>query len=181
MSTRATYQFNGGHTVYIHHDGYPTGAAVYFYNMLTHPNERGGFATRFIRANDGAELTGSHDSHGDTDYRYTLYGDGVDSMITVYGFRGDGDGDGEYRAYSRELHKFIEEHSENIENFKPFKLVDLDYVTTWLNEVTAKRLLGDAYRTETIWKQNGHTRGANWDALQKRINNIRAAFPELNK
>jgi hypothetical protein len=78
MSTRATYKIvsEGGQpniTLYIHHDGYPEGAAEYFYNLLNVENRRGGWATQMIRANDGAEITGSHELHGDTEYRYNLY------------------------------------------------------------------------------------------------------------
>lgn len=87
MSTRATYQFisNGMHrphtevTFYIHHDGYESGAALYFWNMHHCKNKHGGLAERFLRANDRAELTDGHDSIGDTQYRYTLRSD----MLTV--------------------------------------------------------------------------------------------------
>ena len=73
MSTRATYEMDG-HTFYIHHDGYPSGAAQYFSNAVNYkcaaPNAT--LADCFIRANERAELTGSHDTHGDTDYQYTI-------------------------------------------------------------------------------------------------------------
>jgi len=89
MSTRATYKFvsdwAGTHTAYIHHDGYPIGAAGYLSNdavinkynrdVMTNPiiapitN-----INTFIRANEQAEMTQDHDSHADTDYRYTIAG-----------------------------------------------------------------------------------------------------------
>ena len=77
MSTRATYHFTATEhhqaiTFYIHHDGYPAGAAHYFASMLALDNERGGWPCMFLRANDGAEITASHEAHGDTEYRYTL-------------------------------------------------------------------------------------------------------------
>lgn len=76
MSTRATYEIKTRHgrrmTFYIHHDGYPEYAWKYFYNALFCENRRGGLADMFHRANDGAEFTGSHDSHGDTEYRYSV-------------------------------------------------------------------------------------------------------------
>ena len=74
MATRATYCFtNDGYmtTVYIHWDGYPAGAATYFQNALD-CDQHGCFATKFIRANDRAELTMSHAYHGDTEYWYDL-------------------------------------------------------------------------------------------------------------
>ena len=74
MATRATYQFvsewAGTHTAYIHHDGYPEGAAQYFLNgdaPIFNINA-------FIRANQKAEMTASHEIHGDTEYRYTIQG-----------------------------------------------------------------------------------------------------------
>ena len=80
MSTRATYQFNCGFkkepVIYLHHDGYPEGAADYFYNMFICENKKGSFFDTFHRANDRAEITESHESHGDTEYRYTLNDDG---------------------------------------------------------------------------------------------------------
>lgn len=77
MSTRATYEFNGKQhprtTFYIHHDGYPEGAATYY---LLPAIERGSrdatLAEAFLRANDKGEFTDGHRAHGDTEYRYTI-------------------------------------------------------------------------------------------------------------
>lgn len=85
MSTRATYKFEsreGVHTIYCHHDGYPAGAAAKFYSTLISPS-KGNLATQFIRANDGAELTASHEIHGDTDFTYTITGQGPDATVCV--------------------------------------------------------------------------------------------------
>ena len=72
MSTRATYQFIPADqtfrpiiTLYIHHDGYPAGAAEYLSGVET--------PEQFIRRNRQAEITDSHDTHEDTEYRYTIY------------------------------------------------------------------------------------------------------------
>jgi len=86
MSTRATYQFTGDNykvTTYIHCDGYPEGAATYFWNMHHAQNSRGGWATQFIRANDTAEITSSHEGHGDTEYQYTLNEDGQFKAVKI--------------------------------------------------------------------------------------------------
>lgn len=69
MSTRATYQFigkvTGTHTMYIHHDGYPEYAFHYFQGGCT--------VDSFAEHNeDRAEVTESHDAHGDTEFRYTV-------------------------------------------------------------------------------------------------------------
>ena len=87
MSTRATYKFvserrgAGSHTAYIHHDGYPIGAAGYLSNdaVNTDAMKNPIFVpitniNTFIRANKHAEMTQDHDSHADTDYRYTIKG-----------------------------------------------------------------------------------------------------------
>ncbi len=83
MSTRATYQILD-QTFYVHHDGYPTGAAQKFVQMvaaMTVPSERecgciesrrGGYPFAFIRGVMAAEPTEGHDAHGDTEFQYTL-------------------------------------------------------------------------------------------------------------
>jgi len=77
MSTRATYKIDFT-TFYIHHDGYPEGAAEYFAAALDPSNRvedrapNASLADDFIRANSRAELTESHQTHGDTEYRYTV-------------------------------------------------------------------------------------------------------------
>ena len=72
MSTRATYRFipddlrfRPAVTVYVHHDGYPEGAAVYLEDAHT--------VEKFIRKNDRAEVTASHEVHCDTEYRYDIH------------------------------------------------------------------------------------------------------------
>ena len=83
MSTRATYEIDGS-IFYIHHDGYPAGAAFYLFNMVKASNAagnrtgwdvwdsqncRGGLAFAFISGNGNCEPTDGHDAHGDTEYR----------------------------------------------------------------------------------------------------------------
>ncbi|HEV2523566.1 MAG TPA: hypothetical protein VGU44_00345, partial [Gammaproteobacteria bacterium] len=78
MSTRATYLLPAAHykdqwiCFFIQNDGYPAGAADYFHKMHHCKNMSGGYAGRFIRANDKAEFTRSHEAHEDTYFRYTL-------------------------------------------------------------------------------------------------------------
>lgn len=90
MSTRATYQIDS-YTFYIHHDGYPEGAAMYLYEALKHEDKRSrdyspnaSFADYFIRANNRAELTKSHESHGDTEYHYTVKTSGGKKTVSMY-------------------------------------------------------------------------------------------------
>lgn len=88
MSTRATYQIKSGFskvTLYIHHDGYFEGAAQYFRKTLDlMATSDCDLLTCFLWANGRAELTGSHESHGDTEYRYDLEKEEGEWMVTVY-------------------------------------------------------------------------------------------------
>jgi len=86
MSTRATYTFSNTAlagediTVYIHHDGYPMGAAEYFRKAMDEKLDSGRqLLEAFIAANDRAMITRCHQAHGDTEYRYTTDG----KQITV--------------------------------------------------------------------------------------------------
>ena len=81
MATRATYRFassnpqrnDGDITIYNHWDNYPAGAAEHFFQALVHSGEYGLLrAESFIRGNERAEITESHEIHGDTDYRYDI-------------------------------------------------------------------------------------------------------------
>ena len=85
MSTRATYQFNDHGcttTVYVHQYGYPQGAAAFFLAMH-HARSGKGHAVDFIRSNGLAEITKSHDAHGDTDYQYTIKKDGELKAVRI--------------------------------------------------------------------------------------------------
>lgn len=104
MSTRATYQFETRMgqklTFYIHHDGYPQGAAVYFSNALnmnkaitrrshtkTKQQRTAEVAARFFRANLRAEFTTGHDAHGDTEYQYNVTPDGQITAVSCASWR----------------------------------------------------------------------------------------------
>ena len=75
MSTRANYEFYANGKLqtrfYIHHDGYPQGAAVYFHKALL---KNGGhalhsyFTDAFYRANENCEI--SPNVHSDIEYLY---------------------------------------------------------------------------------------------------------------
>lgn len=116
MSTRATYQFPDA-TLYIHHDGYPEGAAVYFRALHEVENKRGGLATQMLRAVDGAEITSCHESHGDTEFRYTMNKEG--------GLRAEkrvGHEETEWKVFfSGNFHDFINDyHPRDDKTFEPY-------------------------------------------------------------
>lgn len=74
MSTRSTYEIDG-QWIYVHCDGYPSGAADKFDLMLEAEKERtscnGGLKDSFIRGNPNAELE-DEGHHGDTEYHYVI-------------------------------------------------------------------------------------------------------------
>ena len=76
MGTRATYEFRHEYhptqTFYIHWDGYPEGAAMYFLQMFEFNQWGASLAAKFFRANPTAEFTQGAEAHGDTDYHYVV-------------------------------------------------------------------------------------------------------------
>ena len=112
MGTRATYQFQAtnfapSQTFYIHWDGYPEGAAVYFEAMLKCENSRSGLAGQFFRANELAEFTESHKLHADTEYRYNISYDGNGEAVVEMLKRVDF-GDTWERSLPMPIEQFIE-------------------------------------------------------------------------
>lgn len=180
MSTRATYGFDQKsnyprrkHFIYIHYDGYPSGAAVYFYNALMNPS-KGNFATVFIRANPHAELTDSHDIHGDTEYKYDITGYGPSAQIEAYHIS-----DKTTCFFSGLLHEFVQNYSKNIDDFKPFKEVNRPYYPSQImNVVLAEQALKAPLGNLTAWKGKFED-GANWDASVQDAKAILDVFPEL--
>lgn len=117
MSTRATYRFipadpkfKPAITVYIHHDGYPSGAAGYLQGASS--------AEDFIRKNARAEITLSHEVHGDTEYRYDISRHGsTGTGSTINAYKREGYTRGYLRNdaawvqfFDRSLDEFIEQN-----------------------------------------------------------------------
>ena len=133
MSTRATYRFEqrgGCHgvtgmnhppvTFYIHSDGYPEGAAFYFWNMHHAEQHDAAPAGKFYRANERAEFTGGHEAHGDTEYRYTLDGTALTAWKR-YEFTDRWD-----VFYAGEYHEFINRYGAGAgtwEDFTPLRAI----------------------------------------------------------
>lgn len=88
MATRATYQFhkkngdrpNTQYTVYNHWDGYPEGAKSHFEAALKVGDRL--TVESFLRGNDKAQLTESHEIHGDTEFRYDII-EGRETVVSV--------------------------------------------------------------------------------------------------
>lgn len=155
MSTRGTYRFQNDMedvTIYVHHDNYPVGGAIYLYATLVKPS-KGGMGTQFIRAIDGAEITSCHTDHGDTEFRYDIEGDGPAAKLTVRGCCYD-----QWRVvFSGPIHEFL---AREFQKWMPdwgqghadcdyceFREVKSRYGTRpqWHNAVTAKQCLDREY------------------------------------
>lgn len=110
MGTRATYKWTrGATTVYNHYDNYPTGARKHLMGTRT--------AEDFLNRNQRAEITESHEVHGDTEWRYTITplvfhptgGDDLNLVVERFHY-GDGPADADrwIAVYDDKLYKFLE-------------------------------------------------------------------------
>lgn len=77
MATRAVYSFSGFPGVperhlYLHHDGYPTGAAWRFATALRQRPEPEAFAAAFLASQPGAEPLAAPAQAADAEYRYRV-------------------------------------------------------------------------------------------------------------
>ena len=173
MSTRATYKItdksNREMTFYIHHDGYKEGAAHYFYNMIEtrtgtgegyKTNSKGGNIEAFLRANYNAEITESHNAHGDTEYRYTLNADNTLEVSEVSWEDG--------RVFNSETFNLI----DFINKYHDEKVMEIEgeYGYQQIHtQDTLKALIKKEKDLLDIWTKNGGTNSANYKSLEKRI------------
>ncbi|MCT0247378.1 hypothetical protein KQ297_00120 [Synechococcus sp. CS-205] len=77
MATRAVYSFSGFpyhplHHLYLHHDGYPTGAAWRFAAALHEAPDASSFLGAFLSIQHQAEPLASPDQAADAEYRYRV-------------------------------------------------------------------------------------------------------------
>ncbi|APD47183.1 hypothetical protein KQ302_11070 [Synechococcus sp. CS-602] len=77
MATRAVYSFRGFpgapiRHLYLHHDGYPTGAAWRFAMARRHNPSSAGFLNAFLETQPRAEPLATPDQSADAEYRYGL-------------------------------------------------------------------------------------------------------------
>jgi hypothetical protein len=77
LATRAVYSFTGFPGVperhlYLHHDGYPTGAAWRFAMALRQRPEPEAFAAAFLASQPGAEPLAAPAQAADAEYRYRV-------------------------------------------------------------------------------------------------------------
>ena len=77
MATRAVYTFTGfsgksDHHLYLHHDGYPTGAAWRFAAARSETPEPASFLDAFLSSQPRAEPIESPEQAADAEYRYRV-------------------------------------------------------------------------------------------------------------
>ena len=77
MATRAVYTFTGFpetpvRHLYLHHDGYPTGAAWRFAEALREAPEPASFLVAFLSTQPNAEPIQSPEQAADAEYRYLV-------------------------------------------------------------------------------------------------------------
>jgi hypothetical protein len=93
LATRAVYSFTGFpgtpvHHLYLHHDGYPTGAAWRFASALRHHTAATAFLTAFQCTQPQAEVLSHPDQAADAEYRYAVtLQPGPTSMLQVQCWR----------------------------------------------------------------------------------------------
>lgn len=190
MSTRATYEFIpeneviGGKTfIYVHYDNYPEGAAVYFYNTLINLS-KGDFATQFIRANEMAEITKSHEYHADTEYRYVVKGYGPKAKLKCFTVDNNW-ANGEKTVtlvFEGEICEFIEKNKDMIENYHQFMEVPVKYGPNRLMnlEVAEKYLQSEFGPLSNLRTWRGKIEGSsNWDSCVHDLRSMVKVFPQL--
>ncbi len=159
MSTRATYQFKDGPytlvTYYIHHDGYPEGAAEYY--ML--PALECFNATGFFRKNERAEVTESHELHGDTQYRYMIDGTGQDATVLVT--NRDIGGDIWKPIFEGTLIEFIEKYADTT-----IKKVKLQYRERYTTKEALEKLVEQTTESYKEYESNHPTMVGNLSSLR---------------
>jgi len=77
LATRAVFSFTGfpgvpDHHLYLHHDGYPTGAAWRFAAALCENHEPASFLAAFLSTQPRAEPFQSPEQAADSEYRYLV-------------------------------------------------------------------------------------------------------------
>lgn len=191
MSTRATYEFisadgdaiDSRTFIYVHYDNYPQGAAVYLYNTLINPS-KGNFATQFIRANEMAEITKSHEWHGDTDYRYVIKGYGPKAKIKCFDVSNNWDtGDKVIKlVFDGYVCDFIESNKDMIDNYHSFIEVPTKYGPNKLMnlEVAEKYLNSEFGPLSNLRSWKGRMEGSsNWESCVYDVSNMVKVFPQL--
>ncbi len=128
-------------------------------------------------------MTISHDAHGDTEYQYTIHGQGPEARLVARERQWDVPESEEWKPfYVGSVNSFIFANSKDIADYSTFVPVKSCYGgVSLLNRVTAdQKLNGERgpIRTLKLWK--GKFEGsANWNSVTEDARGILEAFPEL--
>ena len=141
-----------------------------------------------IRANDRAELTGDHESHGDTEYRYTIKGVGAGALIVVSERSKSHDDVWDWLEEGEPicLAEFIDKHidpkwcRDDAYDYKPFSLVKTGWhnLHTALDIIEERRNLTSALPTLRLWTEKGTmtSEDSNWKNVAARVEAIARPF-----
>lgn len=162
MSTRATYQFNivdemlGNPTVcfYIHHDGYPKGAAGYLLPALLNTQGIGVAESFFAARASQAQFIAGHNNYSNTEFAYTITIEENKDPIISYAGRNNEEWVG--IAENIPLHEFIADEL-GIQLFKTSNALGFN---NWYSEESARTELMDEAKKILAGLQE-------WDALDK--------------
>ena len=183
MGTRATYKIENVF-YYIHWDGYEEGAAGYFLNMLNSyyglidglgRSCNGGMAEAFLRGNNSASFTESHEVHSDTEYQYDVtYKDGQ-YFVEVRAYKFDSD---TYHARGyHSLADFINRHLPNSAAIVKPNLYSKRQLL--LTAEVLPQYLDNKLNLADTWIKNGHAESANYQNLMEEIHAYMAAYRSL--
>jgi hypothetical protein len=190
MSTRATYEFPGeGIVIYKHHDGYPEGAAHHLYQAFL--RRKRGLGAGFLRGNEDAEITGGHEDHGDTEFRYTVRAGSLsedrrtievrcDSARWISGGFAKEWGRGPWRS----LVDFFKEHEATLmewlgDDYSPMVHVAGAYgVVGWMTAKEAEARIEELLRTLGLWTVKGplSETHSNANSVREEIGRLRDAL-----
>lgn len=185
MSTRATYEFKPANewsetvTMYIHCDGYPEGAASYFYKMLALASRKdskyawkseiaGGLAEAFMIANPSqAKFHPGRDTQDDTEFHYIIDPRGKSLEIQERaGFAG-----GQWKTVKRcSLLEFIEKNlsPDWVDDYSPLIKVGDDILTLNYAKLRAVEELAAAVKfDQSNPNYQGHLKNA--EAYQQAV------------
>ena len=183
MATRATYSFEQEFskkvlTIYIHWDGYPAGAAIYFWNMYKHLHVKGKLAEAFVKGNPmNTEFTKSHDWHEDTEYRYYMDQEGFLIAQSIKPFTGDNIKtifSGHYAEFINQYDEILVKHNKEFERLHLLSdaaqaISYCSYLT--LTEVKARLL--DAYISVLNGGDSDKKDLSIWEAEYQRLKSLK--------
>lgn len=146
MSTRANYIFKSGRktlaTFYIHHDGYPEGAAEYFHKALIFGDGKINSPDDFLRANEACEISCIH---SDIEYLYEF--DTKTQRVKVYKISINAltNKQEENLIIIDSIYAFINDYQTVFSSSKRFHDYKIKY--SWKNEEEVKKII----KAERAW------------------------------